>query len=105
MSSTEHPYTYGIEEEFFLANTDSRGAVARLPKAFVRECRAQLGDGVQHEMLQSQVEIATPVLTSPAHARDALGELRHGVARVAAAHELALVAAGTHPLGAWREQV
>lgn len=105
MTQPGYPYTYGIEEEFFLASAVSRSAVTQLPKAFVRECRAQLGDGVQHEMLQSQIEIATPVLSSPAQARDVLGELRSGLGRIAAAHELALVAAGTHPLGAWREQV
>jgi len=105
MSSTEHTYTYGIEEEFFLAGTVSRNAVTQVPKAFVRDCRAQLGDCVQHEMLQSQVEIATPILSSPAHARDMLGELRRNVGRVAAAHDLQLLAAGTHPLGAWRDHV
>ncbi|MDC8014663.1 carboxylate-amine ligase [Tahibacter soli] len=105
MTSSDHPYTYGIEEEFFLASAVSRNAVTHVPKAFVRECRAHMGESVQHEMLQSQVEIATPVLTSAAAARESLDALRQGVGRIAAGHELRLVAAGTHPLGAWREQV
>ena len=105
MNSEAFSYTFGIEEEFFLANPTTRNAVTHMPKSFVRACRARFGDRVQHEMLQSQVETATPILDSPAQARDALNALRRGVADIANGHGLAIVAAGTHPLAAWREHL
>jgi carboxylate-amine ligase len=105
MSREIFPYTFGIEEEFFLANPATRNAVTQVPKQFVRACRARLGDRVHHEMLQSQVETSTPILESPEQARDALNALRRGVTDIARSMDLALVAAGTHPLAAWREQV
>lgn len=104
MAHQQFPYTFGIEEEFFLANPATGNVVPRVPKRFVRTCRARLGDCVHHEMLQSQVEVSTPILGSAAQARDVLNALRQGVIGIADAMGLRLVAAGTHPLAVWHEQ-
>lgn len=105
MAYRQFPFTFGIEEEFFLVNPSSGNVVPRVPSRFVRTCRSRLGDCVQHEMLQSQVELSTPVLGSSAHARDALNGLRRGTIEVAGSMGLQLAAAGTHPLAIWHEQV
>ncbi len=97
-------YTIGIEEEFFLAERDGKSAVQRMPKALIRRCRALLGDAVTTELLQSQIEVATPICASLAEARAALSGYRRGLAAVAAEFELEIFAAGTHPTGEWTEQ-
>ena len=97
-------FTYGIEEEFFLVRAHSRNLASRVPAALVREARALLGEAIGPELMQSQVEISSPILSSSLEARQRLSELRKGLCRVAENHGLRLLSAGTHPLGAWRDQ-
>jgi carboxylate-amine ligase len=103
MADADHDYTFGIEEEFFLVNPRTRGAVARLPRSLLESCRRRFGDRIEHEMLQSQLETSTPVCREADEAREWLVRLRHGVAESCEEHGLAVLAAGTHPLGEWRE--
>jgi carboxylate-amine ligase len=98
------PFTYGIEEEFFLVDPDSRDLVANVPREFLRACRARFGERVHEEMQSAQVEIATPVLRSAAEARQALAELRGGIIELASDLDMRAMAAGTHPTAAWAEQ-
>jgi carboxylate-amine ligase len=97
-------FTFGIEEEFFVAQRRTGNTVPRMPRAFLARCKARLGEQVTNEMLQSQIETTTAVCTSPAQAREELMRLRSGLAREAAALGFGVVAAGTHPLTEWREQ-
>lgn len=55
-------------------------------------------------MLQSQIEIVSPVFDEVDSAYAEMARLRNGVADVAAEHGLSLLAAGTHPLSAWHLQ-
>ena len=103
MADADHAYTFGIEEEFFLVNPRTRGAVARLPRSLLESCRRRFGERIEHEMLQSQLETSTPVCREAGEAREWLARLRHGVAEACDEHGLAILAAGTHPLGEWRE--
>jgi len=96
--------TYGIEEEFFLIDPDTRNLLPSVPKQFMDACRFRFGDRVQNEMQQAQVEIATPILHSPESAREALIELRLGVDRIARPLGMHLLASGTHPMAAWNDQ-
>jgi carboxylate-amine ligase len=96
--------SFGIEEEYFLVDPRTRNAVARVPRHFLKACRKRLGSAIAPELLQSQIEIATPVLRDDAQARQVLCELRRGLADVARALGYRLLAAGTHPLAAWTEQ-
>lgn len=98
-------YTFGIEEEFFLASARSRHVVAHVPKSVVSESRGLLGrDRVSHEMLQSQIEIVSPVFEDVDTAFIEMARLRNGINSVAAAHGLVVLAAGTAPLSTWRAQ-
>jgi len=103
-ASTPSPFTFGIEEEFFLVHPETRNAVARVPANLIKEVRRRFGELVSPEMLQSQIEISSPVLRDDAEAREQMSTLRRGLAEVAANRSLSLMAAGTHPLAAWREQ-
>lgn len=99
-----HRIRFGIEEEYFLAHEDTLALVKHAPKTLLKQARAELGSSVTAELLQSQVEIASPVFEDGAQARASIAGLRRGLAEIAARHGLRLVAAGTYPLGTWREQ-
>src|SRR3546814_20122939 len=98
-------YPIGIEEEYFLADSETRNAVPRMPQALIRRCRSALGDQVQTELLQSQIEIATPVCTSLDEARGALRHCRSALVAATAEFGLSLFAAGPHPLAEWTAQL
>ncbi len=98
------PYTFGIEEEYFLAQAEDGALVSRVPEHFLERARAHLGESVTSELIQSQIEIATPVLAHMEEARECVARLRSGLCDLLAGEDLCLVAASTHPRGAWREQ-
>ena len=95
---------FGIEEEYFLVHEDTLALVRRAPKALLVQARAELGPSITAELLQSQIEIASPVYAGGAEARASLAQLRRGLAQVARRFGLRLIAAGTYPLGTWKEQ-
>jgi carboxylate-amine ligase len=97
-------WTFGIEEEFFLIDSETRALADNVPRQFMRTCRRRLGDRVKEEMQQAQVEAATPILSSVAMAREVLLELRSEIAEVARDYDMQVLAAGTHPTATWSEQ-
>lgn len=97
-------YTIGIEEEYFLAEQDTKNAVQRMPKALIKRARALLGEQVTPELLQSQIEVVTPVCHSIAEARDYLRRYRGALKETTAEFGLQVFAAGTHPMAEWSEQ-
>lgn len=97
-------YRFGLEEEFFLVSPATRRAPSRVPKAFLKLCRQHFGAYVGSELLQSQVEVSSPVFDHAAAARTQMTQLRRGLAGLAETAGLRLVAAGTHPLSAWHQQ-
>ncbi len=100
---TAFDFSFGIEEEYFLASASGKLA-ARMPQGLIAAAKERLGDWVTSELLQSQIEIASPIFHSIDQARESMGRLRRELAGLAQASGLQLVAASTHPLGAWREQ-
>jgi carboxylate-amine ligase len=100
----DHPYTYGVEEEFFLSQADTGAIATRMPQAFLHEVRRRLGDRASNELLQSQIELVTAVCADVEALAQAVIGNRRVVAEIAKRYDLALVAAGTHPLAEWREQ-
>lgn len=99
------PFTFGIEEEFFLTHPKSRALATEVPRSFLRACRRQFGDAIAPELLWSQIEVVSPVFAAHDQAREELVRLRRGVAEIAIEKNLRLVAAGTHPICAWGEQI
>jgi carboxylate-amine ligase len=96
-------FTFGIEEEYFLVDAQTKVVCRRMPEAFLAEARAATDDHVGGEMLQSQLEVFTATLSSLADARAELRRLRRTVAAIAARHGLAILAAGTHPTALWAD--
>ena len=97
-------YTIGIEEEFFVFDAKTRRAVRRIDKKFLAALKKILGASVSTEMLQSQIEVASPPCESLSEARAHLVELRRVLGEAARASKLGIAAMGTFPLAFWPEQ-
>ena len=52
-------YRFGVEEEYFLSDAESRGAVRKIAPRFIEAAQAAFPEELQREMLQSQIEVAT----------------------------------------------
>ncbi len=99
-------FTFGIEEEFFLVDPETRDIIADPDPAIMERCRRESGPhSVVPEFLRSQLETNTRVCHSIADLRTALAETRRLVAAAAEAHGARVMAASTHPFAAWREQL
>ncbi len=96
--------TIGIEEEYLLVDPESFDLVADPPEDFMRESKEALGERVTPEFLKCQVEIGTPVCSTPAEARPHLIAFRRTLKRIAEHHGLRLMAASTHPFAQWDKQ-
>lgn len=98
-----HPYTFGLEEEYFLIRRNGR-RLRHMPRRFFSECRDALGGRFGSEMLQTQVEVQTGVHDDPRAAEQDLRTLRRTVGDIARRHGLGILSAGTHPSAQWRGQ-
>ncbi|WP_260955720.1 carboxylate-amine ligase [Pseudomonas citri] len=89
---------FGIEEEYFITDLQTRCMPAHPSEAVVAACRAELGKHYAHEMFQCQVEMASPIFSNMAEATDYLAQVRSGLVRRLAPHGLGLLSAGSHPM-------
>ncbi|MGP3690201.1 carboxylate-amine ligase [Streptomyces sp. IBSNAI002] len=92
--------TVGVEEEYLLVDP-----VTLLPVPLVEEVRATAGlapiadaQEVQDELLQAQIEVATPVCEALEEVGGHLLRLRHAVASAAQANGCRIAASGAAPL-------
>jgi glutamate---cysteine ligase / carboxylate-amine ligase len=97
-------YRFGIEEEYFISNARTRQAARVLPKAFETEIRQALPEAMRPEMLQSQIEVATPPSQELGAAKELLAGYRRMLAAIGDEHSLLVMASGTHPLARWDSQ-
>jgi glutamate---cysteine ligase / carboxylate-amine ligase len=98
-------YCFGIEEEYFLASAHTGALATRVPEEVLKQAQATIGEAATAEFLQSQLEIASPIFDDPDEALRTLRSFRQKLSAMLANHELQLIAASTHPLGTWREQL
>ncbi|HEX2292325.1 MAG TPA: carboxylate-amine ligase [Gaiellaceae bacterium] len=98
------PYTLGVEEEYMLLDSDSFDLVQRVDTilaAFVgHEDEARL----KPELMQSTLEVATPVCRNAGEADRELRRLRSAVKGIASDHGLRMGSAGTHPFSLFERQ-
>jgi carboxylate-amine ligase len=97
-------FTTGIEEEYMLVNPETGDLVRKVPRSLMPAMKARLGVRVSPEFLQSQIEVGTPICHSLKQARDELANLRQSVSEVAEDHEMAIIAASTHPFARPEDQ-
>jgi glutamate---cysteine ligase / carboxylate-amine ligase len=103
-ASDDH-FQFGIEEEYFLADSESGEAPAETPDSLFQAAAFGMPGNIGREFLQAQIEVATEPHRSAGDARIELRQLRLNAAAAAAEHGLAILACGTHPLASWRESV
>lgn len=99
----ETSFQFGIEEEYFLADAETRGTPRQKVDEFHAAVRRRLPQA-ERELLQSQVEVATPPCTSFKDAQATLSTLRKELAEIGRMHGLRVLAAGTHPIAHWSRQ-
>ena len=104
MKTIEPKFTIGIEEEYLLVDRDTRALVVDPPKSLMIECEDLIGEQVSSELLRSQIEIGTKVCNNVQEAREDLARLRKVIVDVAANHNIAPIAASTHPFSRWQDQ-
>jgi glutamate---cysteine ligase / carboxylate-amine ligase len=102
---------FGIEEEHFLVcdgsaqlkcTTDQR-VFARASELLGKSSPERTGQ-IKQELLQSQIELATPVCQNFDQARWHLRHLRSCVLQAARESRCTILAAGTHPTAYWLDQ-
>jgi glutamate---cysteine ligase / carboxylate-amine ligase len=97
-------YRFGVEEEFFLADAETRGTPrSRALSAFHAEAKRRVSSA-ERELLALQVETASPPTDNVRQASASLLEARAALAATAREHGLKLFAAGTHPSARWARQ-
>ncbi len=96
-------WTLGVEEEYQVIDGTTRELHPDAER-LLHAAQATLGDDVQPELMQSQIETATPVCATLGDVRAALTGARRTLTRAAAQHGDRLGAAGTHPFSDWRAQ-
>ena len=104
MALKDPTFTIGIEEEYLLVDRTSRDLVREMPPALFEAAQQAMPDKVAREFLKSQIEVGTGVHTTPRQAGAELASLRRTVAKLAAEHGLAPIAASTHPFARWSVQ-
>ncbi|MBV8745438.1 MAG: carboxylate-amine ligase [Xanthobacteraceae bacterium] len=100
-TADEADFSFGIEEEYFLADEHTFEVVRESPDALFDAASLQTGKLTTREFLQSQIEIGTNIHSSVADAREELRFLRHEVAKIAHQFGMTILASGTHPTAEW----
>ena len=99
---TAGTFKFGIEEEYFLVDAETKSVVRSMSQPFFEAAKAATDGRISPEFLQPQIEVITSPHDNVADARAELRALRRTISTVAAEHGLAILAAGTHPTAAWR---
>jgi carboxylate-amine ligase len=97
-------FTIGIEEEYFVVDRTTRDLVRELPPALLRALQNPPVGEVSPEFIQSQVEIGTPVSNDTKELSEHLCVMRRFVSETVSEHDMAIIAASTHPMAEWAEQ-
>ena len=103
MSLPTEDFTIGVEEEYQIIDPKTRELRSRVQQILPLAQKA-LGEVVQPEVQQSQIEIATPVCRSLSEVRAELVRLRRELIAAASIVGNQIAAAGTHPFSEWKEQ-
>jgi carboxylate-amine ligase len=98
------PYTLGVEEEYMLLDGETFDLVQHIDTVLAAISGHELETHVNPELMQSVLEIATPICRTAADVDRELRRLRSYVTEVAAADNLRVGSAGTHPFSLFERQ-
>src|ERR687883_378396 len=98
------PYTLGVEEEYMLLDGQSFDLVQHIDTVLNAISGHELETQINAELMQSVLEIATPVCRTAADVDRELRRLRSYVTSIASADNLRVGSAGTHPFSLFERQ-
>jgi glutamate---cysteine ligase / carboxylate-amine ligase len=98
------PYTLGVEEEYMLLDPETYDLVQHIDTVLESIAGEELEARLTAELMQSVLEIATPVCRTAADAERELRQLRGYVGEVAQRHDLRFGSSGTHPFSLFESQ-
>jgi carboxylate-amine ligase len=98
------PYTLGVEEEYMLLDDETFDLVQHIDTVLGAMAGHEFEARVKPELMQSVIEIATPVCRTAADVHDELRQLRGFVVSTAREKGLRVASAGTHPFSLFERQ-
>jgi carboxylate-amine ligase len=98
------PYTLGAEEEYMLLGAETFDLVQHIDTVLAAVSGHELEPRINPELMQSVLEVATPVCHTPADVREQLLKLRTYVGTVARERDMRFGSAGTHPFSLFERQ-
>ena len=98
------PYTLGVEEEYMLLDGTTFDLVQHIDTVLAAVAGHELEARINAELMQSVLEITTPVCRTPADVDVALRQLRGYVSQIAHERGLRVGSAGTHPFSLFERQ-
>ena len=101
---TSDPYTLGVEEEYMLLDSETFDLVQHIDTVLAAVTGHELEPRINAELMQSVLEVATPVCHTAADVAAQLRLLRGYVCDVARAQGMRVGSAGTHPFSLFERQ-
>ncbi|HEU4449857.1 MAG TPA: carboxylate-amine ligase [Gaiellaceae bacterium] len=98
------PFTLGVEEEYMLLDPQSFDLVQHVDTVLTAAQHGEFDERVGPELMQSVLEISTPVCRTAADVDRELRKLRGHVTQAARGHSLRVGSAGTHPFSLFERQ-
>ena len=97
-------YTLGVEEEYMLLDGESFDLVQHIDTVLAAVAGHELETRINAELMQSVLEIATPVCHTAGDVAEQLRRLRGYVGEVARERDMRVGSAGTHPFSLFERQ-
>jgi carboxylate-amine ligase len=97
-------YTLGVEEEYMLLDGATFDLVQHIDTVLAAVTGHELEPRINPELMQSVLEVATPVCHTPADVAEQLRQLRSYVGDIARERGMRLGSAGTHPFALFERQ-
>jgi len=98
------PYTLGVEEEYMLLDAETFDLVQHIDTVLAAVSGHELEPRINPELMQSVLEVSTPVCHTPADVETQLRALRAYVTDVARERGMRVGSAGTHPFSLFERQ-
>ena len=98
------PYTLGVEEEYMLLDGETFDLVQHIDTVLAAIAGHELETQIKPELMQSVLEISTPVCRTAGDVEGELRQLRAYVGSIARERGLRVASAGTHPFSLFERQ-
>jgi carboxylate-amine ligase len=101
---TSDPYTLGVEEEYMLLDAETFDLVQHIDTVLAAVHGHELEPRINPELMQSVLEIATPICRTAADVEEQLRKIRAYVCEIARSDAMRVGSAGTHPFSLFERQ-